>query len=266
MLQIDLNSDMGESFGAWTMGDDAALLDIVSSANIACGFHAGDPAGLLDTLRAASARGVVIGAHVAYRDLAGFGRRDMDIAPRDLIADLIYQIGALQALAHAAGTAVRYVKPHGALYNRIAHDRRQAHAVIEAIRLLGSDLSLMVLAGAPVVHWARAAGLHVVTEAFADRAYTAQGTLVPRSQPGAVIHDVAQVAQRVLQLAKHNTAHAVDGSLIRIHAQSVCVHGDSPGAVQMARAVRDLLTRNDIRIAAFSNPCTKSTHADTSHG
>jgi UPF0271 protein len=183
-MQIDLNSDLGESLGAWIMGDDAAMLDIVTSANVACGFHAGDPAGILATLRAAQARGVVVGAHVAYPDLLGFGRRNMDVASSDLVASVIYQIGALQGLAAAAGTQVRYVKPHGALYNTIAHDERQARDVIAAIRAIDAGLALVALAGSPLVRWAEDTGLRVVAEAFADRAYTPQGTLVSRREAG----------------------------------------------------------------------------------
>ncbi|MFT4268404.1 MAG: 5-oxoprolinase subunit PxpA, partial [Xenophilus sp.] len=170
-MNIDLNSDLGESYGAWRMGDDAAMLALVSSANVACGFHAGDPAGILATLRAAAERGVAVGAHVAYPDLAGFGRRHMDIASSDLRAAVVYQIGALQGLAAAAGTRVRYVKPHGALYNFIAHDERQAQDVIAAVRAIDPALALVVLAGSPLAGWARAAGLRTVAEAFADRGY-----------------------------------------------------------------------------------------------
>src|SRR5690606_21364501 len=175
---MDLNSDLGESFGAWRMGDDAAMLDIVTSANVACGFHAGDPAGILDTLRAAAERGAAVGAHVGYPDLVGFGRRNMDPSSRELVADVIYQIGALQGLAAAAGTRVTYVKPHGALYNTIAHDRRQAADVITALLELDASLVLLALAGSPIVNWARERGLPVVAEAFADRAYTPEGVLV----------------------------------------------------------------------------------------
>ena len=223
MQQIDLNSDLGESFGAWKMGDDAAMLDIVTSANVACGFHAGDPAGVLDTLRAAAQRGVRVGAHVAYPDLAGFGRRAMDVASADLRAGVIYQIGALQALARVAGTEVCYVKPHGALYNTMAHDERQATDVIEALRLLDADLALVVLAGSPLAAWARSAGLRVVAEAFADRGYTPQEGVV----------------------------EAVDGSLARVAADSICVHGDSPDAVAMARAVRDTLSAAGVVLRPF---------------
>ena len=252
MPTIDLNSDLGESFGQWCMGDDAAMLDIVTSANVACGFHAGDPAGILRTLRAAAAKGVTIGAHVAYPDLVGFGRRNMDIASDELTADVIYQIGALQALAHAAGTSVRYVKPHGALYNTIAHDPRQAPAVIEAIRAVDPNLVLVALAGSPLIELARGEGLTCIAEAFADRAYTPQGTLVSRREPGAVLHDAAQVAQRMLRLVQTGEIEAIDGSVTRIEADSICVHGDSPGAIQMAREVRQLLERSDVSLQAFA--------------
>jgi UPF0271 protein len=250
-MKMDLNSDLGESFGAWTMGDDAAMLDIVSSANVACGFHAGDAAGILATLKAAKARGVVVGAHVAYRDLAGFGRRNMDVASADLVADVIYQIGALQGLAQAAGTTVQYVKPHGALYNTIAQDKRQAHDVIQAIKAINPGLVLMALAGSPLIDWARAAGLTVVAEAFADRAYMPDGALVSRREPGAVLHDPTLIAQRMLQLVQHGTVEAVDGSQVRIAADSICVHGDSPGAVAMARVLRQRFEAEGVQIASF---------------
>lgn len=256
-MKMDLNSDLGESFGAWTMGDDAAMLDIVSSANVACGFHAGDAAGILATLKAAKARGVVVGAHVAYRDLAGFGRRNMDVASADLVADVIYQIGALQGLAQAAGTTVQYVKPHGALYNTIAQDKRQASDVIQAIKALNPNLVLMALAGSPLIGWAREAGLTVMAEAFADRAYMPDGALVSRREPGAVLHDPAHIAKRMLQLVQHGTVQAVDGSQVRIAADSICVHGDSPGAVAMARVLRQRFEAEGVRIASFVNAPAK---------
>ena len=177
---MDINSDLGEGYGAWAMGDDAAMLGIVSSANIACGFHAGDPLTILSTLREAAARGVAVGAHVSYPDRVGFGRRKMDVAPAELTADVIYQIGALQGLAAAAGTRVLYVKPHGALYNTIAHDARQAKDVITAIREIDPSLVLVALAGSPLIQWARDAGLRVVAEAFADRAYTPPEAVLDR--------------------------------------------------------------------------------------
>lgn len=251
-MNIDLNSDLGESLGAWRMGDDDAMLDIVSSANVACGFHAGDPAGILQTLRRAKAKGVVVGAHVSYPDLVGFGRRAMDVASADLRADVIYQIGALKGLAAAAGTEVRYVKPHGALYNTIAHDERQANDVIAAIREIDAGLSLVALAGSPLLGWARAQGLRVVAEAFADRAYMPDGSLVSRRQAGAVLHDPQEVAERMLRLAKEGVVTAIDGSMVRIQADSICVHGDSPGAVEMARQVRLLLEGAGVVVRSFA--------------
>lgn len=250
-MKIDLNSDLGESLGGWRMGDDAAMLDIVSSANVACGFHAGDPAGILETLKAARARGAIVGAHVSYPDLVGFGRRNMDVASADLVAGVIYQIGALQGLARVAGTEVRYVKPHGALYNTIAHDRRQATDVITAMRAIDPSLVLVALAGSRLIDWARDAGLTVVAEAFADRGYTPEGTLVSRRDPGAVLHDVDQIAARMLSLVRDGVVEAVDGSLVRIAADSICVHGDSPGAVAIARHLRERFEQEGVRISSF---------------
>ena len=251
-MPIDLNSDLGEGYGPWPMGDDAAMLNIVSSANIACGFHAGDPAGLLSVLRQAAARGVAVGAHVSYPDRVGFGRRNMDVAPDDLTADVIYQIGALQGLARAAGTRVTYVKPHGALYNTIAGDARQADAVIAGVKAVDPSLVLMGLAGAPVLDRARAAGLSVVAEAFADRAYTAAGVLVSRKQPGAVLHDPDLIAARMLRLATEGVLEAEDGSTLRLQVDSICVHGDSPGAVAIAARVRDALVAGGVTVVPFA--------------
>lgn len=248
---IDLNSDLGESFGAWTMGDDAAILKLVSSANVACGFHAGSPASLLSTLRAAKQQGVTIGAHVAYPDLVGFGRRNMDVASDELRADVIYQIGALQGLARAAGSEVRYVKPHGALYNTIAHDERQALAVIEAILAVDANLPLVGLAGSRVLTLAQEKGLKTISEAFADRAYHADGSLVSRREAGSVLHDANVVAQRMLQLVVEGGITSIEGQFTPIQADSICVHGDTPGAIEMARQVRQLLEAQGIMIRAF---------------
>lgn len=253
---MDLNSDMGESFGPWVMGDDAAMLDIVTSANIACGFHAGDPAGILDTLRLATARGIAVGAHVGYRDLAGFGRRAMDIPTRELAADVIYQIGALDGLARVVGTAVRYVKPHGALYNTIAQGGDQAQAVIDAILAYDPALPMMALAGSPIIALAEAAGLPVIAEAFADRGYQPDGQLVSRRAPGAVLHDPDEVAQRMLRLAREGVIRAVNGQDVAVAAQSICVHGDSPGAVQMARRLHEVFTAAGTPLAPFAAATT----------
>ncbi|WP_024927563.1 MULTISPECIES: LamB/YcsF family protein [unclassified Mesorhizobium] len=251
MASIDLNSDLGESFGPWTMGDDLAMLDIVTSANIACGFHAGDPAGILMVLREAARRDISIGAHVGYRDLVGFGRRNMDPTSAELIGDTIYQIGALQGLAKAAGTTVRYVKPHGALYNTMASDARQAADVIAGIKAIEPSLALMALAGAPIVEQARAAGLAVVCEAFADRAYNSDGSLVSRRLPGSVIHDPQAVAERMLRLVTEGRVTAIDGSDVVLEAQSICVHGDTPAAVSIARLLRDELAAGGVRLKPF---------------
>jgi len=252
MPTIDINSDLGESFGAWSMGDDDAMLDIVTSANVACGFHAGDPAGILRTLKAAAARQVSIGAHVSYPDKVGFGRRNMDVASDELTADVIYQIGALQGLAQAAGTRISYVKPHGALYNTIAHDRRQALAVIAAIRAVDPGLVLVALAGSSLIELAREEGLTCVAEAFADRAYTPEGTLVSRREPGAVLHDPQLIGQRMLRLVEEGTLEAIDGSITRIQADSICVHGDSPAAVAMARELRRVLEQANMQLQPFA--------------
>ena len=252
MPAIDLNSDLGESYGAWRMGDDAAMLAVVSSANIACGFHAGDPAGIYKTVKAAADRGVVIGAHVSYPDRVGFGRRDMDVTSEELIADVIYQIGALKGLAAAAGTTVRYVKPHGALYNRIANDPKQGQAVIDAIQAIDPALVLMGLANAPILDLAAKAGIKVVAEAFADRAYTPKGELVSRREAGAVLHDAQEIADRMVQLARSGTLQAIDGSVIKIEAQSICVHGDSPGAVTIAETIRKRFEAEGIDVSSFT--------------
>lgn len=251
MASIDLNSDLGESYGAWSMGDDTAMLAVASSANIACGFHAGDPVGILKTVRSAAAQGVSVGAHVSYPDRVGFGRRDMDVTSAELVADVIYQIGALKGVAAAAGTTVGYVKPHGALYNRIAHDPRQGKDVIDAIKAIDPSLVLMGLANAPILDLARKAGLAVVAEAFADRAYTPDGQLVSRREAGAVLHDPEVIASRMLQLVREGTLAAIDGSTIRLEAQSICVHGDSPGAVTIAQELRRRFEAEGIVVKSF---------------
>ncbi len=248
---MDLNSDLGESFGQWRMGDDQAMLQIVSSANVACGFHAGDPEGILKTLEAAKNNHVVVGAHVGYPDLVGFGRRNMDIASAELTASVIYQIGALQGLATAAKTTVRYVKPHGALYNTIAQDQRQATAVIDAILVIDPQLILVALAGSPLIQWAQERGLNTVAEAFADRAYHADGSLVSRREDGAVLHDPKLIAQRMLQLVQQGGVTSIEGTFTAIEADSICVHGDSPDAVEIARQLRLLFEQEGIVISSF---------------
>ena len=253
---IDLNADLGESFGSWSMGDDDALLDIVTSANVACGFHAGDPSVLLRTCQRAAERNVSVGAHVAYRDLAGFGRNFIDVEPARLTADVLYQLSAIAGMARVTGALLTYVKPHGALYNTIVHHEAQASAVVEALRIFNADasrpLALLGLPGGIVMTMAQQAGIRTVSEAFADRAYTPEGTLVSRRETGAVLHDADQVAQRVVRLAQTGKITAIDGTDIEIAADSVCLHGDSPGAVQMAQAVRDRLLDAGVTLRPFS--------------
>ncbi len=251
MPAIDLNSDLGESYGAWTLGDDLAMLKLVTSANVACGFHAGDPTTLSATCSAASELTVRIGAQVGYHDLAGFGRRFIDVAPRDLTADVVYQIGALDGLAQVSGSAVAYVKPHGALYNAIVHHREQARAVVAAVHSYDPTLPVLGLPGSVFLEEAEKAGLRTVTEAFADRAYTPEGTLVPRTTDGAVLHDPAVVAERVRRLVVDHTLEAVDGTVLTVTAESVCVHGDTPAAVEMATAIRSLLDTEGITVEPF---------------
>ncbi|MGV0815749.1 5-oxoprolinase subunit PxpA [Mycolicibacterium boenickei] len=248
---VDLNADLGESFGAWKLGDDEAMLGLVTSANVACGFHAGDPALLLRTCRAAAERGVRVGAQVSYRDLAGFGRRFIDVTPEDLTADVIYQIGALQAIARAAGTAVTYVKPHGALYNTIVRHPEQAAAVAAAVHAVDPGLPVLGLTGSVFFEVARGLGLRTVAEAFADRAYQPDGTLVSRREAGAVLDDPVEIADRVATMVATGEVIAVDGTIVPITVESVCVHGDSPGAVRIATAVRERLAADGVTLTSF---------------
>jgi UPF0271 protein len=250
---IDLNSDLGEGFGVWPLTDDDALLDIVTSANVACGFHAGDPNALRRVTARAAERGVSIGAQVSYRDLAGFGRRFIDVDPAELVNDVIYQIAALDGFARIAGTRVSYVKPHGALYNAIVHHAEQAAAVVEAVNTYDASLPVLGLPGSEWLKQAEAAGLTPVREAFADRAYTPEGTLVSRRLPGAVVHDPDEVRRRVVRMATEGTVTAIDGSVVKVEPQSVCVHGDTPGAVDIARGVRDALRQAGIELKPFTS-------------
>lgn len=248
---MDLNSDLGEGFGRWALGDDDAMLDVVTSANIACGFHAGDPSIMRRVCGRAVERGVVIGAQVGYRDLAGFGRRFIDVEPQTLTQDVIYQIGALDAFARVAGAHVRYVKPHGALYNAIGRHEEQAAAVVRAVVELDSTLPVLGLPGSAWLRRAEAAGLTVVPEAFADRAYTPEGTLAPRGEPGAMLQDVDEIARRCVAMATGEPIADVNGGLLRLAPASISVHGDTPGAVAIARAVRAALARAGVAVAPF---------------
>jgi UPF0271 protein len=250
-VRIDLNADVGEGFGVWRLGDDEALLEVVTSANVACGFHAGDPLTMTRVCTAAVRRGVAVGAQVGYRDLAGFGRRRIDVAADELAADVRYQIGALDACARAAGGRVRYVKPHGALYNTAADDAVQADAVAAAVAGYDAQLPLVGLAGSAHESAAARHGLRFVAEAFADRAYRSDGRLVPRGESGAVLHEPEQIAARVVAFARRGVVEAADGSNVAVRAESVCVHGDTPGAVAIARAVRTALEADGVDVQAF---------------
>ena len=249
---MDLNSDLGEGFGRWTLGDDEALLEIVTSANVACGFSAGDAPTMRRVCASAARGGVAVGAQVGYRDLAGFGRRFLDVEPEVLTAEIVYQLGALQAFAALAGSRVRYVKPHGALYNAIVHHEAQAAAVVRAVREHDPGLPLLGLPGSVVLRLAEDAGLPVVSEAFADRAYTSTGTLVPRSRPGAVLTDPDEIVDRCLALATGRPVHDVEGGELRLTPESLCVHGDTPGAVEIARRVRAALLDAGVPLAPFA--------------
>ncbi len=249
---VDLNADLGEGFGLWQMGDDDALLDVVTSANIACGFHAGDPRIMRRTCEAAAARGVAIGAHVAYRDLHGFGRRELAVASDELTDDIVYQIGALDAIARAAGTSVRYVKAHGALYNRCAHDEVHAAAIVRAVLDHRGNLPILLAPGSILETLAAEAGVRTVTEGFADRAYQRDGTLVPRGRAGAVHATAEQCAAQAVALALSGTVRSVTGDDIALAPASICLHGDTPHAVTTAMIVRDTLRSHGVALEAFA--------------
>ncbi len=250
MKRIDLNCDLGESFGAWQMGADEALLALVSSANIACGFHAGDPAIMQHTVALATTHGVAIGAHLSLPDLQGFGRREMRVSADEVYAMTLYQIGALHAFARAAGTRLAHVKPHGALYNMAAHDRALAEAIAGAVYAFDPQLWLFGLAGSALIDAGKACGLPVAAEAFADRHYLSDGSLQPRSEPGAVIDDTDLATAQAVGIARDGTVQAVNGQAVALHADTLCLHGDGAHAVAVARQLRAALEAAKLRIAA----------------
>jgi 5-oxoprolinase (ATP-hydrolysing) subunit A len=256
MITIDLNCDMGESFGPWPMGADAAILPYVTSANVACGFHAGDPAGMARTVALAARQGVAIGAHPGYPDLVGFGRRDLQMSADELEAAVLYQIGALAAIAAVQGQRLIHVKPHGALYNRAAADPAVAAPVVRAISRLAPTLPLVFvgLAGSGMVDAARAAGLPVAAEAFADRAYEADGRLRARSQPGALLTDPAAAAAQAVRMVQDGRVIAYDGTPAPVQADTLCIHGDTPGAPAIAQAVRAALEAAGIAVRPLRPP------------
>ena len=236
-----MNSDIGESFGAYRLGDDASVMEAVTSANIACGFHAGDPLVMKDTVALCAQKKIAVGAHPGYPDLVGFGRRNMACSPDEVYSDCLYQIGALQAFCIANGIELQHVKPHGAMYNQAAKDAKLARAVAAAVKDAGPEIILMGLAKSEFERAAEEAGIPFAAEAFADRAYMPDGSLVPRSQPGSVIHDVDAAAARVARMATEGTVEAIDGTVISFRPHSICLHGDTAEAVLMAKAVRSAL-------------------------
>jgi UPF0271 protein len=249
---VDLNADLGEGFGIWRLGDDEALLRVVTSANVACGFHAGDAPTMRRVCEWAADRGVAIGAQVSYRDLAGFGRRRVDYEPAELRDEIIYQIAALDGFCRLQGERVRYVKAHGALYHAAADDVYQASAIVAAIVDYERSLPVLCQPGSRLDEVARGAGLRVVFEGYADRAYRADGRLVPRGEPGAVVSNVDAVVTRAVRMATASEVEAVDGAVVAIPAESLCVHGDTPGAVELARRVRAALEEHGVPLAPFS--------------
>jgi len=257
MAEIDLNCDVGESFGAYKLGFDEEIIKHVSSVNIACGFHAGDPAVMQQTIKLAKTYGVKVGAHPGYPDLPGFGRRNMAMTPEEVKSCLIYQIGALQAFARVEGLELQHVKPHGALYNMAVENPQLAQAIAEAVRSLDEGLILVVLAGSAWVNIAKEQGLRVAGEAFADRAYSADGSLVPRSQPGAVINDRKEVAERVIRMIEEGRAKAITGEDITIKADTICLHGDTPGILELAIHLRGALQDRGINIAPLEEVVKK---------
>ena len=250
-MRIDLNSDLGEGFGPWRMGDDTAMLDIVTSANVAAGGHASDPETMFATLQTAASRGVVVGAHPGYADREGFGRRVIPMSPAEIGRMVVAQTGALLALAQLAGTEVRYVKPHGALGNLAAADAQVADAIAAAVGALSPRLAILAISGTALEQAARGRGIAVFSEIFADRAYLPNGQLVPRSREGAVLHDPAAIAARLLAFLDSGLMPVIDGAPVRLAAQSICVHSDTPGAVAIARDLRERLTAAGVHIAPF---------------
>jgi len=250
MKTIDLNCDMGEGFGAWKMGDDAALLDHVSSANIACGYHAGDPGTIHRTVRLAIEKGVAVGAHPSLRDLQGFGRRSMSVSSEETYDMVLYQIGALAGFATACGGKLMHVKPHGALYNMAAKDGKLAQAIAQAVKDFDPRLVLFGLAGSELVRAGEGAGLKTASEVFADRTYQSDGSLTPRAQPDSVIHDPEAAIAQVRRMLGEGRVRSQQGSDVAVKADTLCIHGDEPNAVEFAKSIRQALDADGVRVAA----------------
>jgi UPF0271 protein len=250
-VRIDLNADVGESFGPWSMGDDERLIPLVSSVNVACGAHAGDPLTMERTIRLAVEHGVAVGAHPGYPDLVGFGRRDLDMTRAELMASIVSQIGAVAMMARSLGAELRHVKPHGALYNRAARDAAVAEAIAAAISRSAPELVLVGLAGSKLIEAGSGAGLQVAAEAFADRAYEADGSLRSRRLNGAILASPAAAARQAIGIVRDGRVTASDGTQVRVRADTICIHGDTPGAAEYAAAVRAAMTRAGVTIAAL---------------
>lgn len=248
-MHIDLNCDMGESFGMYTLGLDEQVMPLISSANVACGFHAGDPQVLRRTVDLARRSGTGVGAHVSFPDLAGFGRREMNATPAEVENDTIYQLGAIYGFCRAAGVPLRHIKPHGALYNMAQKDRPLADAIVRAVAAFDRNLLVFAQPGSALEAAAEAAGLTAVSEVFADRAYNADGTLASRKLPGAVIDDPDQAAARAVRMVTHGSVTAIDGTEVPLRAATICVHGDTPGAVELIRRIRDGLAAAGVTVA-----------------
>jgi len=250
-MQIDLNCDMGEGFGVYSIGNDEQVMPFITSANIACGFHAADPETIWKTIKMAKASNVAVGAHPSYPDLVGFGRRPMEVSPDEVLADVLYQIGALSAFCKREGVRLQHVKPHGALYNKAAVNSAIALAIAEAIKTIDPELYMVCLSNSEMVTAAQSVGIRYVEEVFADRAYTMEGKLVPRTQPGAVIHDPAEAAERVLTMVRDRCVIAIDGTPVPLTAQTICVHGDTAEAIEMIRIIKNRLEAEGVRLKAF---------------
>lgn len=248
MLKIDLNCDMGESFGAWRMGSDAALMDFVSSVNIACGFHAGDPSVIRKTVETAIEKNVAVGAHPSFPDLQGFGRRAMSLSPAEVFDLVLYQVAAVKGICEALGGRLHHVKPHGALYNQAAKDKNLAAAIAKAVKAIDKNLIFYGLSGSVLISEAEKAGLKTASEVFADRTYAADGSLTPRTEPNALIHDSETAISQVLQMITEKSVTATGGEKVPIRAETVCIHGDGENALEFARKIKEKLTENGIKI------------------
>jgi len=250
-MRVDLNADVGESFGAWSLGQDPALMSSITSASVACGFHAGDPGVMRATVALALEHGVAVGAHPGFPDLAGFGRRELQVSPRDVEDFVVYQIGALAGIAAAQGVRLQHVKPHGALFNMAVRDAALADAIARAVTMIDKSMILFGLPGSELVAAGRRAGLRTACEVFADRAYRSDGTLVPRQEEGAVIHDAAAVEQRVIEMVRDQAVRALDGTRVPLTVDTICVHGDTPGAAELAARIRASLEKAGVEVKAL---------------